>query len=257
MVGRLEGRVALITGASRGIGKAIALIFAREGAAVVVNYCQHQVKANQVVDMIRGGRGQAMSIQADVRNRSDVETMVEKIEKTFSKIDILINNAGIWAPGTTLTMNDDLLDNLMSVNLKGAINCVQVIAPIMTREGYGKVVNISSVGGLVMATPNNTPYALTKAALIALTKRLALELGPHGINVNAICPGLIMTDMMSSEDASRTIQGTLQRTILSRVGNPDDVAYSALFLASDEARFLTAQILVVDGGRMDFLSHPG
>lgn len=257
MGGRLDGRVALVTGAARGIGKAIALTFAREGADVVINYLQNHTAANEVVETIRCAGRQAVSFQADVANQSDVLAMVEKIEKKFSKIDILINNAGKWAPGTTLDMKSDLLDNLFAVNLSGAINCVQAVVPLMTKQGYGKIVNIASVGGLAMATPNNTPYALTKAALISLTKRLALELGSFGINVNAVCPGLILTDMMSSEDAAKTTQGIIQKTILSRAGNPEDVANSALFLSSEESSFVTAQIIVVDGGRMDFLSHPG
>lgn len=253
---RLDGKVALVTGGSRGIGRAIAVTLAREGADVIVNYFQQRASAEAVVQRIREIGRNAISIQADVAHRPAVTAMLEEVERTFSRLDILINNAGNWRPGMAITMDHDLLDDLWSVNLKGALNCAQSAAPFMVRQGYGRIVNISSVAGLVMATPNNTPYTLTKAALIALTKRLALELGPR-INVNAVCPGLIATEMMATEEADTTTHGIINRTILARAGTPEEVASCVLFLASDEASFVTAQALTVDGGRMDYLSRSG
>jgi 3-oxoacyl-[acyl-carrier protein] reductase len=255
MTGRLEGRVALVTGASRGIGKATAEIFAREGAAVVVNYAAREEDARQVVDAIVSAGGQAVAVQANVASRTEVEAMAERTLEQFGKIDVLVNNAGIFLGGNALELVEESLDHLMAVNLKGVINCVQAVGPRMIERGYGKIVNVSSVAGLVTSLPNTTPYALTKAAVITLTKRLAMELGPHGINVNAICPGQIETDMSPADP--QAAEAMAKKTILGRRGRPEDIAHSALYLASDEAAFVTAQVHTVDGGRMDFLSHGG
>jgi 3-oxoacyl-[acyl-carrier protein] reductase len=252
----LAGRVALVTGGARGIGRATALAFAREGAEVVVNYLRHDRAANEVVEAIRGAGGNATSIRADVASPAQVAEMLEEIERRFSAVDILVNNAGVWRPGRGLTLDGSLLDDLWSVNLKGALNCAQAVGPLMSRHGYGRIVNVASVAGLGMATPDNTPYALTKAALITLTKRLALELGPT-VTVNAVCPGLIVTGMMEGEHARNTIAGIKGRTILGRAGSPGEVANAILFLASEEASFVTAQALTVDGGRTDFLTRSG
>jgi 3-oxoacyl-[acyl-carrier protein] reductase len=252
----LAGKIALVTGGARGIGRATALAFAREGAEVVVNYVRHGAAADQVVDAIRVGGGSATSLQADVASPAEVARMFAEIERRFSGLDILVNNAGVWQPGRGLTMEDSLLDDLWSVNLKGALHCAQAAASLMSRHGYGRIVNVTSVAGLAMATPDNTPYSLTKSALIALTKRLALELGP-AVTVNAVCPGLIATDMMEKNHALPTTSGIVSRTILGRTGTPDEVANAILFLASEEASFVTAQALTVDGGRTDFMSRSG
>ncbi|MFF7970893.1 glucose 1-dehydrogenase [Streptomyces sp. NPDC007905] len=253
---RLAGKVALVTGGARGIGRATALVFAREGAEVVVNYVRHATAAREVVEAILDGGGSATALGADVANPDQVSRMFQEIEHRFTRLDILVNNAGLWRPGRGLTMDGSLLDDLWSVNLKGALNCAQLAAPLMNRHDYGRIVNVSSVAGLAMATPDNTPYTLTKSALIALTKRLALELGPT-VTVNAVCPGLIATDMMEGDQARHTTAGIVSRTILGRAGTPAEVANAILFLASEEASFVTAQALTVDGGRTDFVSRSG
>ncbi|MFQ5828825.1 MAG: SDR family NAD(P)-dependent oxidoreductase [Candidatus Methylomirabilia bacterium] len=258
---RLKGKVALVTGASRGIGKAIALIFAREGARVLVNYSKSAEAAHKLVDEIRKSGGQAIAVQADVARTAEVRAMVEEAVGQFEKIDILVNNAAIFHRANIQTLTEANLDEMLEVNLKGIIHCTQAVLPRMIARGYGKIVNISSVAALGTALQDTTPYAATKGAVLALTKRLALELGPHGINVNAICPGFIRTDMTVSGTALQEAEARLatlaDRAMLGRIGDPEDVAYSALFLASDEASFITAQVLTVDGGRTDFLTHSG
>ncbi|MBI4591239.1 MAG: glucose 1-dehydrogenase [Candidatus Rokubacteria bacterium] len=261
MRGRLDGKVALVTGASRGIGKATALVFAREGAAVVVNYSKSRELARQVVDEIRKAGRQAIAIQADVARKAEVVAMVETTMREFGKIDVLVNNAGILSPGNILTLREESLDEMIAVNVKGVIHCAQAVAPHMIERRYGKIVNVASLAALGTAMADTTPYAATKAAVISLTKRLALELGVYGINVNAICPGFIRTDMLMSSGTPEEVEVRLaslaKKAVLGRVGEGEDIAYSALFLASDEAGFVTAQALTVDGGRMDFLSHSG
>lgn len=255
---RLENRVALVTGGSRGIGRAICELFAREGATVLVNFATSPAKAEAVVAAIRESGGRAGAFQADVASRASVEAMVAAASRAFGSIDILVNNAGILRWGTTLDLAEEDLDRLIAVNLKGAIYCSQAVAPGMKERRYGKIVNMSSLAGLGTAVVGSTPYAITKSAVITLTKRLAFELGPDGINVNAIAPGFIRTEMLQLDETSgdrARVEALSAKAMLNRIGTARDVANVALFLASDESSFMTAQVLTVDGGRMDFLSR--
>jgi len=259
--GRLDGRIAIVTGSSRGIGKATAIVFAREGAKVVVNYRQQKGKAEEVVRKIREAGGTALAFQADVADRSAVKKMVEKAISEFGGVDILVNNAGLSRGGGPLAeLIDEDFDSMLNTNVKGVLTCTQVAVPHMMKRHYGKIVNISSVAGLgTSILPGNLLYASTKAAVNILTKRLALELGPHGIYVNAIAPGLIRTDMSlggrSASERSQRVRYFEGRTMLHRIGEPEDIAKAALFLASDESNFITGQVIAVDGGRMDFITH--
>jgi 3-oxoacyl-[acyl-carrier protein] reductase len=255
---RLEGKVALITGASRGIGRATASVFAREGARLALNYLKNADSAFRLVEEIQNAGQKALALQANVADKLEVGAMVEKATAEFGTIDILINNAGILHLGELMTLKEEEFDDMIAVNLKGVIHCAQAVAPLMMKQRSGKIVNISSLAALGTAVTGTTPYGATKAAVIALTKRMALELGPHGINVNGICPGFIRTDMMGAvvdESESARLSALAKKAMLGRIGAPEDVARCALFLASDEASFITAQVITVDGGRMDFLSH--
>ena len=260
MRGRVEGLCAIVTGGSRGIGRATAIALGREGAKVVVNYHVMGKEAEEVVDSIRSGGGEAFSFQADVADRKAVQRMVEEAVKRFSGVDILVNNAGIVKGGVPfLELREEDLDAMVDTNVKGVLFCSQAVTPYMMSKRYGKIVNISSVAALGTAISGTTLYAPTKAAVVSLTKRLALELGSYGINVNAIAPGHIMTDMTivgrSPDEVQERRQYFEAKTMLKREGKPEDIAYCVLFLASDEASFITGQVLTVDGGRTDFLTH--
>lgn len=257
MIRRLEGKVAIVTGAARGIGRAIALRFAQEGAAVVVNFVAHREEAESLVRTIEGEGGRAVAVQANVASRAEASALVDVALERFGRVDVLVNNAGINRPTETEGITDELFDELIGVNVRGLLYCAQAVVPTMRDRRAGKIVNISSVAGFGTALPATTPYAATKAAIISLTKRLALELGPHGITVNAVCPGFIRTDATTGPGDERVFEAMAARAMLGRIGEPEDVAGAALFLASDESAFVTAQALTVDGGRMDFLSHSG
>jgi 3-oxoacyl-[acyl-carrier protein] reductase len=256
MGGRLEGKVAVVTGGSRGIGAAISRTLAREGAAVVINFTSSAEKAQALVDAIVSDGGRAMAFHADVASKPAVEAMAAATAKQFGAVDVLVNNAGILRPGTTLKLTDDDLDEMIDVNLKGMIYAVQAIAPGMIERRYGKVVNVASIAGLGTSVDETTPYAMTKAAVISLTKRLAFELGRHNINVNAIAPGFIKTEMLQGLESDRArLEALSRKAVLNRVGTPEDVANLALFLASEDSSYMTAQVLTLDGGRTDFLTH--
>ena len=258
---RLQGRVAMITGASRGIGRASALRLAREGAKILVNYRQERAKADEVVQEIEGFGGVAIAFQADVGDRDAVVRMVEKAVEEFSSVDILVNNAGVGlGGGSLLDFKEETFDKMAQVNVKGFLHCTKAVAPHMMEKRYGKIVNIASVAGLgTAALPGNLLYASTKAAVIVLTKRLALELGRYGINVNAIAPGLIRTDMVvghrTPAEQKERIQYFEKVSMLGHIGKPEDIANAVLFLASDESSFITGQVITLDGGRTDFITH--
>jgi 3-oxoacyl-[acyl-carrier protein] reductase len=244
----LEGKVAIVTGASRGIGRAIAERFAAEGARVVVNYVSGSSSAEKVVTSIVARGGDAIAVQADVSRSADVAALIAATLDRFGRIDILVNNAGIMVTKGVLETSEDDWDRTLDINLKGAYLCSKAVAPIMIRQEGGTIINMSSNSGLYHPSAMRfTEYVVSKAGLNGLTKALALALGPH-VSVNAICPGWIRTDMleMIDEDVQQRI---LDETALRRWGTPDDIASSAVFLASAQASIITGELLIVAGGR--------
>jgi 3-oxoacyl-[acyl-carrier protein] reductase len=243
----LEGRVALVTGAGRGIGKAIALAFAREKVHVVINDISPKEELDEVADEISGLGVKSMAIQADVSQPDRVQDMIDQIERTFQRLDILVNNAGIIRRGTIETVTEDDWDDVIRINLKGTFNCCKAVVPIMRRQKTGKIVNVSSVAGKTGDITSAPGYGPSKAAIDALTKTLARELAQYRINVNAVAPHAIETEMSAqwSEEKRRSI---VEAIPLKRLGTPEDVAQAVLFLASDKAGFITGEILDVNGG---------
>ena len=245
---RLAGKVAIVTGASRGIGRAIALRFAGEGAKVVVNYEARTADAAAVVETIKAAGGDAFAVAADVSNKADVDRLVAETMGHYGRIDILSNNAGIKVAKGVLETTEEEWDRTIDVNLKGAYLCSKAVAPIMIAQQTGTIINMSSNSGLYHPSAMRfTEYVVSKAGMNGLTKAMALALGPY-ITINAICPGWIRTEMVEDTDAA-TVQRILDETALRRWGTPDDVAGFAVFLASAEASFITCELLIVAGGR--------
>jgi 3-oxoacyl-[acyl-carrier protein] reductase len=259
MDNRLEGKVALVTGASRGLGRATALRFAAEGASVAVHYHRNAAASGEVCAAIKANGGTAESVQGDLGETDTVPGMVDSVLERFGQIDILVNNAGIYLPAVLTDAPLVEIDQLMRVNVLGLVAATGAVAPGMIERRCGKIINITSIAALGTRVDGTSAYAASKAAVIAITKRTAAELGPHAINVNAIAPGLIRTDMGLPEDdteegASKE-QNYAASSVLGRIGEPDDIAHAALFLASEGSAFMTGQVLVVDGGRTNYLSH--
>jgi len=255
---RLNGKVALVTGGSRGIGKAICLTYAREGARVAVNYTKGAREAEAVVAEIKATGGQAIPVMADVSQRSQVKKMVEEVLGAFGRIDVLVNNAGILIPTNLMETSDEEWDRVMDVNLKGPFICMQEVAKTMIEQGGGRIISTSSISGLGCAPTGEGSYGCSKAGLIMLTSVAAQDLGPHGINVNCIAPGWIRTDMTAGKSGTQADEVNKRKAGLAavrRIGEPKDIAEVALFLASDESSFITGQVVVADGGRVDFVSH--
>lgn len=256
---KTESRVALVTGASRGIGRAIGLQLAGEGAAVAVNYRTRAGEAQEVVAQIRQSGGVAIAVQADVSNKAAVRAMAAEIVAQLGPVDILVNNAGVLHTGELLNYNDDEFDQMWQTNVKGVLHCTAAVAPMMIERGYGRVINLSSIAAVGTAFRGTTLYAATKGAVLILTKRLAFELGPSGITVNAVLPGFTLTEMVSRgkspEEMRQIIENVSAKSMLRRAGTPEDIARVVSFLASGESSFITGQYLLADGGRMDFLAH--
>lgn len=245
---RLNGKVAIVTGSSRGIGRAIAERFATEGAKVIVNWVGREREAQSVVDTIEASGGEALSVRADVSSSADVKELVRATVDRFGRVDILVNNAGVMYTKSVLETTEENWDRTIDVNLKGAYLCAKEVAPIMLRQETGKIIMMSSNSGLYHPSAMRfTEYVTSKAGLNGLTKALALALGPH-ITVNAICPGWIKTEMVEDTDPE-VERAILAETALRRWGTTDDVAGAAVFLASKEADFITGELLIVAGGR--------
>lgn len=242
----LQDKVALVTGSSRGIGRAIAMELARRGAKVVVNYNSSEAAASEVVDAITEQGGEAVAVQADVRDPDQAKQLVKAAIDTFNRIDILVNNAGTTRDQLLMLMSEDDWDIVLETNLKGVFNCCKAAARPMMRQRSGRIVNISSVSGIV-GQGGQTNYAASKAGMIGFTKSLAKELGDRNITVNAVAPGFVLTDLTADLSEDLKEQG-IEATPLGRMGEPEEIAYAVAFLASDRASFITGEVLTVDGG---------
>ena len=243
----LAGKVAIITGARRGIGKAIALRLARDGAKVVVADLDKE-DCEKVVKEIEGAGGEGLALKLDVTNEEEIIEAVRKAKEKFGKIDILVNNAGIFIQEELDKMDTSKIDKILAVNLRGGILCTKHVLPEMKSNNYGKIVNIASVAGFV-GYEMSSIYCATKGALVNITKELALELGKYKINVNAVAPGVIDTPMTKDflED-EKTKAALLGKIPYGRIGKPEDIANAVAFLASDESEYITGHTLVADGG---------
>lgn len=242
----LKDKVAIVTGASRGIGKAIAINFARQGAKVVINYRSDDKGAEETKAEIEKNGGVAVLHKGDVSNFSVAEELINFCKEQFSRVDVLVNNAGITRDTLVMRMKEEDFDSVINVNLKGAFNCAKHAASLMLRQKSGKIINISSVIGLI-GNAGQVNYAASKAGVIGMTKSLAKELGSRGITVNAIAPGFIETDMTEvlSDKVKETV---LSHVPLNKFGKTDDVANLAIFLASNMSDYITGQVITVDGG---------
>lgn len=242
---RLDNKTAIITGSGRGIGKATALLFAQEGANVIV--CDVNIKdVEDTVKLIQEKGGAAEGVQVDVTKREDISQMVETVLEEYGRIDILVNNAGITMDAPLLKMTDEKFNTVIDINLKGVYLCTQSVAKVMIEQQRGVILNASSFTG-IYGNYGQTNYVATKSAVIGMTKAWAKELGPKGIRVNAVAPGFIVTTM-TGKVPDKVLEMMKQNCPLKQLGKPEDIAYAYLYLASDEASFVNGAILEVTGG---------
>ncbi|MFJ9203938.1 3-oxoacyl-[acyl-carrier-protein] reductase [Bacillus velezensis] len=242
----LNEKTAVVTGASRGIGRAIALDLAKNGCNVVVNYSGNEAKANEVVDEIKSLGRNAIAVKADVSNSEEVQNMMKEAVAAFSSIDILVNNAGITKDNLLMRMRENEWDDVININLKGVFNCTKAVTRQMMKQRSGRIINVSSIVG-VSGNPGQANYVAAKAGVIGLTKSSAKELASRNITVNAIAPGFISTDM--TDKLSKEVQDEMLKQIpLARFGDPSDISSVVTFLASEGSRYMTGQTLHIDGG---------
>jgi len=251
-------QVAVITGGSRGIGRATARLLAKRGAAVCLTYRGRAEAAGQVAAEITAAGGRALVLGVDVADITSVRAMIAQTETQLGPITILVNNAGVLYQATLDTFDYNKFEYMRRVNADGLIHTTRAVATSMRARGYGRIVNITSIAAIGSTLPGNAFYAASKAEAMILTRRFAMELGDDGITVNAVAPGFIRTDMtqgrLSSTEWEILEKSVRKQTIMGRIGEPEDIANAVMFLVSPDAGWLTAQTLVVDGGRMDYLA---
>ena len=243
----LENKTAIVTGSAKGIGKGIATEFAKQGATVVINYCGSKEAALKTVEEIKAFGGKAIPYQADISDYEMSKKMMDDIIKEYGAIDILVNNAGITRDNLILRMSESEFDDVIRTNLKGTFNCIKHVTKYMLKNKSGKIINISSISG-VNGIAGQANYSASKAGIIGLTKSFAKEMSSKGININAIAPGFIETDMTKVLN-DKYVEEIVNTIPSKRVGRPEDIAKAALFLASDMSDYITGQTLMVDGGR--------
>ncbi|MFH1937639.1 MAG: 3-oxoacyl-ACP reductase family protein [Bacteroidota bacterium] len=243
----LQGKSAIVTGGSLGIGAAIALKLAECGANVAINYRKHKEEAEEVINKINSLGSKGLLVQADISNFEDAAKMIKTVTDAFGKLDILVNNAGINWDGVIWKMTEEQWDSVLDINLKGYFNYIRAVAPLFRDQQSGKIINVTSINGL-RGKFGQSNYSASKAGIIGLTKTVARELGKYGVNVNAVAPGLIETDMMKNADES-VRAAALEDIVLKRIGMPDDIANVVAFLCSDLARHITGEVIKVDGGQ--------
>jgi NAD(P)-dependent dehydrogenase (short-subunit alcohol dehydrogenase family) len=255
----LSGKTALVTGASRGLGRAIAFRLAQDGAAVAINYSQRRDAAESLASEIRMSGGRANICQCDVSNADHVRAMVDSISAELGPIDILVNNAAILHRADLGEYDQARFEEMRRVNAGGIVNTTAAVVESMKSRRFGRIINLTSIAAHGTSLPGTTFYAATKAAVIILTRRFAMDLGPFGITVNAIAPGFMLTDM-AADGLGAQLQQVIDKvsavTMVRRAGTPEDIAHAVAFLSSPESGFITAQTLTVDGGRMDYIAHP-
>jgi NAD(P)-dependent dehydrogenase (short-subunit alcohol dehydrogenase family) len=256
---RLSGKVALITGAGSGIGKAIAVLFAREGARVGINYCHHEPGAAETLAQVRRAGSEGLALRADVSRSGEVEGMVRELEKAYGRIDVLVNNSGIGSehsPDRVLEISERDWDRVLAVNLKGVMLACKLVLPVMIRQGSGTIVNISSIRGLA-GNPSLASYCASKGGEVLLTREMALDYARYGIRVNCICPGFVLTEMLAGyigrqADPQGAEKAFASMSPMNRIGRPEEIAFAALFLASEASSFITGAALPVDGGYLAY-----
>jgi 3-oxoacyl-[acyl-carrier protein] reductase len=245
----LEGKNALVTGGSQGIGAAASLELAREGANICLTYRKHEAEAKEYAEEIMAMGRKALAVQCDISSFAEAEKVVKSAIAEFGRLDILVNNAGMNWDGVSWKMTEEQWDRVLEVNLKGYFNFTRHVAPFFKDQKYGRIINVTSINGL-RGKFGQTNYSASKAGIIGYTKALAKELGAFDVTVNAVAPGLIETAMLKESDArDKIIEMAMGESALKRVGQPEDLAYLVTFLASDKARHITGEVIKVDGGQ--------